>query len=284
MRFSYLGKTLVRYFKNAWLSSFLAIFTIIFSLVLVGLVGLVWLNLHQLLESLRDQVQMQAYISNALNDEQIARLQQRVEKINGVQRLVYVTKSAAAAEFQQEFGKGLFDLLEENPLPASFSVYLAPEYRTETGIRNVSERIQGEAGIDEVVSHFKTLTVLNKYADRAFKVNMALFLFVSIGSLLLVANNIRLVIGSQQQIIETMRLVGATTGFIRGPLILAGVGQGVVGGLLALLFLSVAVAVLGESWSGMLLQGLDKGYWLIVAGGVWGALGSWIGVRRYLKG
>lgn len=282
MRLSYLGKTLVRHFKQAWFSGLLAIFSIMFALVLVGLVSLVWLNMHQLLESLSSRVQIHAYISNALDDGQIAQLTARVEKIYGVKKLEYVSKSAAAAELQKEFGKGLFDLLEENPLPASFSVQVAEEYRTATGIRNVTERIQSEAGIDEVVSHYKTFSILYQYADRAFKVNMALFIFVTMGSLLLVVNNIRLVIGSQQQIMATMRLVGATPGFIRGPLILAGLGQGVVGGLLALLFLSLVVSFFGESWTGFSIHGMEQGYWLIVAGGIWGALGSWIGVRRYL--
>jgi cell division transport system permease protein len=282
MHLSYLAKTCVRHFKQAWLSSVLSVFTIMFFLVLIGFFGLAWLNIGRLLDSLSSRVQIHAYVSNALDDGQMVQLGSRLQNLNGVQRIDFVSKDAAAREFQKEFGKELFDILQENPLPSSFVVQVKEEYRTDAGIKNMVERIQGEAGIDEVVCHSKTLNLLNRYAATAFKVNLGLFLFVMIGSLTVVANTIRLVIGSQKGIIETMRLVGATAGFIRLPLVLEGLGQGLLGGALALLVLQMIVSMVVEILAGFSLQGLQYGYWLILVGGLLGLLGSWISIKRYL--
>jgi cell division transport system permease protein len=282
MRLSYLAKTCARHFIQTWLSSVLSVFTIMFFLVLIGFFGLAWLNINQLLDSLSSRVQIHAYVSNTLDDGQTVQLGSRLQNLQGVQRIEFISKEAAAREFQKEFGKELFNILQENPLPASFVVLVREEYRTEVGIKNVVACIQGEAGIDEVVSHYKTFSLLNRYAATASRLNLGLFLFVTSGSLLLVANTIRLVIGSQKSIIETMRLVGATAGFIRLPLVLEGLCQGLLGGTLALLVLQWIVSMVVEILSGFSLQGLQYGYWLILMGGFWGLLGSWIGIKRYL--
>jgi len=283
MRLSYLLKTCAEHIRQTWLSNVLSVFTIMFLLVLIGLFGLVWLNVHQLLQSFSSQVQIQAYISNGLDEQQIVQLRQRLLRVNGVERVEYVSKTAAAESFQKEFGRESFDVLQENPLPASFIIIAQEGYRTEAGLKGLSARIQAEKGIDEAVSQFKMVNLLNRYQVMAARVNLLLFILVAAGSLLLVANNIRLVISSQQHRIETMRLVGATAGFIRLPLLVEGLGQGAVGGSLALLALHAGVAMVNDLLSGFPLQGLQHSYLLLVLGGLLGLLGSWIGVKKYLR-
>jgi len=283
MRFSYLFKTCRDHYKRARLSHILSVFTIMFLLSLVGLFGLIWLNLNGLLHSLSDQVRIHAYLTNGLDEQRLAAVRARVEKVNGILRVDYISKEAAAAEFQKEFGKELFDALQENPLPASLVIQVKELYRTEGGIQSITERIQAEAGVDEVVSHYKTFRLLNRYATAASRINLLLFLFVAGGSLLLVANNIRLVISSQHGTFETMRLVGATPGFIRTPLLLQGLWQGVVGGVLAWLILQTMLSLVVEMVGGFNLLGREYGYVLVLAGGILGVLGSWIGIKRYLR-
>jgi len=283
MRLSYLLKTCADHVRQTWLSNVLSVFTIMFLLVLIGLVGMAWLNVHQLLRSLSSQVQIQAYISNGLDEEQIAQLRQRLLRVSGVERIEYVSKTAAAESFQKEFGRESFDVLQENPLPASFIILAQEGYRSEAGLKGLSARIQAEKGIDEAVSHFKMANLLNRYQVMAARVNLLLFVFVAAGSLLLVANNIRLVISSQQHRIETMRLVGATAGFIRLPLLVEGLGQGALGGSLALLALHGAMAMVNDLLGGFPLQGLQYSYLLLVLGSLLGLLGSWIGVKKYLR-
>lgn len=282
MRLSYLVKTCAMHFKRAWMSSLLSVFTIMFLLVLLGFFGLLWINLQQLVHSLSSQVQIHAYLSDGLAESQIEPLRVRLQQVAGVARITYVSKADAAAAFQLEFGKELFSVMDENPLPASFVIDVLEAYRTETGIRGVAERIQAEPGVEEAVSHYKTLQLLNRYADAASRINLFLLLFVAAGSLLLVTNNIRLVIGSQKERIDTMRLVGATASFIRTPLIVEGVVQGLLGGVLALLVLHWIYSMIGGLLSGFHLQGLEKGGLLIAAGGVLGLLGGCIGIKRYL--
>jgi cell division transport system permease protein len=217
-----------------------------------------------------------------LDERQATELQGRLESINGVERVEFISKAEAAKSFQGEFGKELFDILKDNPLPASFVVYVNSQQRTEAGIRGVAERVQVVKGIDEVVYHVKTLALLNHYGSIAVKVNGALLIFVTIGSLFLIANHLRLVIGAQKQIIATMRLVGATAGFIRLPLLVEGLLQGVFGGVLALLVLQMGVLYLTAGLPGFALQGMEYGGLLLLLGVMFGFIGSLLGIKRYL--
>jgi cell division transport system permease protein len=282
MRLTYLIKTTGKHFRRAWMSSLLSIFSIAFFLVLIGFFGLISLNISHLLMSLSSQVQIHAYVSNALDERDTTELQSRLEAISGVERVEYISKAEAAKTFQGEFGKELFDILKDNPLPASFVVYVNNQQRTESGIRAVAERAQVVTGIDDVVYHVKTLALLNRYGSIAVKVNGALLIFVTMGSLFLIANHLRLVIGAQKQIISTMRLVGATAGFIRLPLLVEGLLQGVLGGVLALLVLQVGVIYLTSGLPGFALQGMEYGGVLLLLGVLFGFIGSLLGLKRYL--
>jgi cell division transport system permease protein len=282
MRITYLIKTTWKHFRRAWISSLLSIISIAFFLVLIGFFGLISLNISHLLQSLSSQVQIHAYMSNALEDREAMDLQGRLEAISGVERVEFISRAEAVKTFQGEFGKELFDILKDNPLPASFVVYVNGQQRTEAGIRAVAERVQVLRGIDEVVYHVKTLALLNRYGSIAVKVNGALLIFVTIGSLFLIANHLRLVIGAQKQIISTMRLVGATAGFIRLPLLLDGLLQGVFGGVLALLVLQMGVMYLTSGLPGFALQGMEYGGLLLLIGVLFGFIGSLLGLKRYL--
>lgn len=282
MRITYLIKTTWKHFRRAWISSLLSIISIAFFLVLIGFFGLISLNISHLLQSLSSQVQIHAYVSNALEDREAMDLQGRLEAISGVERVEFISRAEAAKTFQGEFGKELFDILKDNPLPASFVVYVNTQQRTEAGIRAVAERVQVLRGIDEVVYHVKTLALLNRYGSIAVKVNGTLLIFVTIGSLFLIANHLRLVIGAQKQIISTMRLVGATAGFIRLPLLVEGLLQGVFGGALALLVLQMGVMYLTSGLPGFALQGMEYGGLLLLLGVLFGFIGSLLGIKRYL--
>ncbi len=282
MRLTYLIKTTWNHFRRAWVSSLLTIATIAFFLVLIGFFALISLNINHLLASLSRQVQIHAYVSNAQDESGVAELQHRLEAISGVQRVEYISKAEAARSFQAEFGKELFDILKDNPLPASFIVYVNDQQRTEAGIQAIAERVQVVNGIDEVVYHVKTLALLNRYGGIAVKVNGALLLFVTMGSLFLIANHIRLVIGAQKQIIATMRLVGATAGFIRLPLLVEGLLQGVLGGGLALVVLQIGVLYLASGMPGFTLIGMEYGSLLLLLGVFFGLSGSLLGIKRYL--
>ncbi|HOT95893.1 MAG TPA: permease-like cell division protein FtsX [bacterium] len=282
MNFRYMLKETADGFKRAWGSCLLSILTIAFFLALLGFLALVSLNIDYFKRTLNDRLQLQVFISSVLDDQAIADLSQRISRIPGVRKVSFISKQMAAEEFQKEFGRELFAVLEENPLPSSFVVQLGLDGEDEGRIRQLVGRIEQEEGVDEVVYHFQTLFRLQRYARLAATVSWILVLFVTFGSLFVVSNNIRLVIAARKQIITTMQLVGATPSFIRTPLILEGTLQGMIGALLAALGLYVVNRVLSGLVPGLLALPPGALVFLVAIGSLLGFLGSLLAIKRYL--
>ncbi|HNW59241.1 MAG TPA: permease-like cell division protein FtsX [bacterium] len=269
-------------FKRAWGSCLLSILTIAFFLTLLGFLALVSANIDYFKRTLNERLQLQVFIANVLDDREIAELGQHIGEIPGVRKVSFISKQMAAEEFQKEFGRELFAVLEENPLPSSFIVQLGVAAEEEGRIRQIAGRIEQLSGVDEVVYHFQTLFKLQHYAQLAATVSWILVLFVTLGSLFVVSNNIRLVIAARKPIITTMRLVGATPAFIRTPLLLEGMSQGMIGAVLAALLLYAVNRVLTGLVSGLLAVPPAGLIFIVAIGAVLGFLGSMLAIKRYL--
>lgn len=282
MSMRYLLKETADGFRRAWGSCLLSILTIAFFLALLGLLALVSANIAHFQSTLNDNLQVQAFLSNGLDERQITALSQRVGRLAGVARVTYISRQAAAAEFQKEFGQDLFTMLEENPLPPSLVIHLSPPASDTTRVNQVIERIKEEPGVDEVVYHLQTLMTLRRYADMAGTFTWILLIFVTLGSLFVVSNNIRLVISARKQIIRTMRLVGATAGFIRSPLILEGTLQGVAGAVISASALYLVSGVVARLAPNLVLPPPESLLVLLALGSMLGFFGSLLAIKRYL--
>ena len=120
-----------------------------------------------------------------------------------------------------------------------------------------------------------------------------LMLLFGLAVVVVVANTIRLDVASHAEEIEILALVGAGNAFVRQPFLYTGLWYGLMGGLLAVLLLSLAMlylrgplGLLLETYGTVFsLRGLG-GYntlWVLLGGGFLGWLGAWISVQRYLR-
>ena len=282
MSMRYLLKETADGFRRAWGSCLLSILTIAFFLTLLGLLALVSANIAHFQRTLNDNLQVQAFLSNGLEERQITALSQRIGRLAGVAQVTYISRQAAAAEFQKEFGQDLFTMLEENPLPPSLVIRLTPPASDETRIGQIIDRIKEEPGVDEVVYHLETLMTLRRYADIAGTFTWILLVFVTLGSLFVVSNNIRLVISARKQIIRTMRLVGATASFIRSPLILEGTLQGVAGAGISAAMLYLVSGFVARLAPSLIQPPPGSLLVLLALGSMLGFFGSLLAIKRYL--
>ena len=119
----------------------------------------------------------------------------------------------------------------------------------------------------------------------------ALTILLTIASILLIGNTIRLSLYARRREVEVMKLVGATDWFIRWPFVIEGVVVGAFGALLAIAVLALAKVVLldplADNWT---LIAAPKTLpftallaILMGAGVLVSALGSGISLRRFLQ-
>lgn len=273
-------------FKRAKLAMVAAIVTICISLLLLSFVAILLINANSVVESLREKVEMEAFISDHLTPDEVIVLSKKVEAVEGVRQALYISKEDAAKIFKEEFGEDIHKVLDFNPLPASFKIFLQTKYRTASGAAAVYDQISTLPGVEEVIYRKSLLEMLDKRATTLLWIILGIAIFITISSVFLVANTIRLAIYAKRKIIQTMKLIGATRMFIRVPFVLEGLIQGFFGGCIAALFIYLIFEYL-EKWFSIALSEFVKvqtSYYGIIIGlgCLLGLIGSIISIRRFI--
>lgn len=286
MQMRYVMKEGLSGFKRAKLSMSAAILTVSISLLLLSLFSILLLNANSMIRSLRDKVEMEAFLLDGLTQQDVDAIQARITSVQGVERVRFVSKDEAAEIFKQEFGEDIYKVLDFNPLPASIKIYLRDGFKTAAGAESVYNAVQQIKGIESIIYRKTLLEILDRRAKTFLWIALAIGLFITISSIFLVANTIRLAIYSKRKIIQTMKLIGATRSFIRRPFILEGLIQGLIGGAVAAGIVFAALNYL-EQWVTVQLFDFLKvepaWYGIIIAVGcVLGLLGSAISIRRFI--
>lgn len=233
MSFAYTMRESFSGFSRAKISSLLSVATIGISLILVGIFAAVTINASRLIDSLRSRLDMEAFLTEPVTDEEVADLQSRITAVEGVDRAVFVSKDEAMKIFKQDTGDDITKVLDFNPLPPSFKITLKEPYRTSSKTLAIHDRVSAIQGVDTVLYRRALLELIDQRSVSINKVMLGLGVAVSLTAIFLVANTIRLTIAAKRRLIRTMELVGATRGFIRRPFIIEGVVQGFIGGLAA---------------------------------------------------
>ena len=282
MSILYILKESVGGFRRAKASSLLSIATVSFLLVIIGIFFIATVNINRLIDVIHAGIDLEVFIDNTLDDSEISRLEAELKNISGISKVEFISKTAAAKIFQQEFGEDVFDILEDNPLPSSFKIDLDPEQRGAEGARLVAGQIEKLRGVDEVVYRRGILDLLEKYAKLAIEIDIALGVLVGLGSLLIVSNTIRLIILAKKNVLEAMKLVGATRWFLRSPFVIEGGIQGILGGVIATAFINLAVRVFSLEIPGFLVVNTHIYLIMIIIGLILGVVGSLLATRRFL--
>jgi cell division transport system permease protein len=274
-------------FKRAKLSTTISIITISISLILLGTFAIIFTNIHEVTDTLKREVQIEVFLLDEITEVQHNRMRDRIRARAGVDAVTYISKDDAAEIFKQEFGEDIFSVLDFNPLPASFRVSLQPGYVHTDSIAAIAAFIEGLEGTDTVQYRQSLLEMLTDRIQTVIAISIGIGILLAISAIFLVSNTIRLTIYAKRKLIETMKLVGATKGFIRRPFLVEGFVQGVCGGIVAILFIYVILYFIRKNVSAHLFAlGEYEIYFyalVLITGSFLGLLGSAVSIRRFLK-
>jgi cell division transport system permease protein len=287
MSLSYTLRESVSGFRRTKLSSVISVFTICISLLLLGVFVVVTLNASRFIESLRNKIELEAFLQEPISEEEVADLQRTVTSIEGVRKVTFISKEEAAQIFKKEFGEEITSVLDFNPLPPSFKIALKDGYKTLSRVEAISSNLKGLKGVESVVYRRTLLELIDQRTQSIHNIMLALGVVISLSAVFLVSNTIRLAIYARRKIVRTMELVGATSVFIRMPFLLEGMIQGFLGGVLAagLLYLMLERALRWLSAEFSAYVHMDPLFYVLVvaAGTGLGLLGSIISVTRFIR-
>lgn len=216
--------------------TFLSIVIMSLTLLVLAVFLLATDNILTFLE--RERQDMIVYVY--LKDEAPARLVQDhfngLLRLNQVETITFISKEQAMAEFREWLGeeRSMLEVLETNPLPASFRVTLKRPYREKAAIERFAQAAR-EASVVEEVSYGKEFIEQFSAVSRGFLyVDLGLGIIVVLSSVFIISNTVRLTILSRQKSIEVLKLVGATRRFITTPFVIEGAFQAGVASLISL--------------------------------------------------
>jgi len=268
--------------RRAPLLSALGIVTIAFSLFAFGLFGLVAINIRRALDQVEERVEVRAFLGDSVEIESVTAAMKDIGEFPEVLSVVYVTKEEALERARKEMGE-FADVFEAGVLPASIEVHLRPGMRSPTIVKSVAERIKTYRFIDDVRYGEEWVEKLYRLRNIASVAGIALGVAFAAVAIIIIGATIRMTVLARAKEISIMRLVGATDMFIRLPFLLDGLVKGVLGGLLALLFVWISNRVVNEYFLETIFFDRQLVFLGIVGGAVMGGLGSLFSVGRHLR-
>jgi cell division transport system permease protein len=268
--------------RRAPLLSALGIVTIAFSLFAFGLFGLVAINIRRALEQVEERVEVRAFVGDSTEIESVAAAMKDIGGFPEVARVDYVSKEQALERARKEMGE-FADVFEAGVLPASIEVHLRPGMRSPAIVKSVADRIRTYHFVDDVRYGEEWVEKLYRLRNIATVAGIALGVAFAAVAVIIIGATIRMTVLARAKEISIMRLVGATDMFVRLPFLIDGLVKGVLGGLLALLFVWIANRVVNVYFIETIWFDREMVFVGVVAGALMGVLGSLVSVGRHLR-
>ena len=256
------------------------------ALLMLALFSIITINLDSLLQSMRGDIDVEAFLQDRLDESHRQSLQHELLALNGVEAVYYVSPQKALDEFRADLGDdaSLLDALEENPLPASFRIRLGKGIIHDSDQMEDLVRVVGQfPGVDDVVSQMDTVRRLDHLGRVFMIVDLVVGILVLISAIFVISNTVRLTVEERAQSIDIMKQVGATNWFIRMPFLMSGALQGAMAGLLAMALLLAAHRVLESEITGVVFFGAGQIVGFVILSTLLGAVGSATALRRHLR-
>ncbi len=272
-------------FRRAPLLSALSVTTIAFSLFVLGLFGLVAVNLRQALRGVAERVEIVAYLLPGTTIETVTLAEQDIEAFPEVASAQLVSEDSALARARRELVefRDLLRELERNPLPASIEVKLKPGYQDAQHVNAVADRLRGLLFVDDVRFGRDWVEKLDRLRRLAAAVGVVVGAAFAIVAVIIIGTTIRMAVLQRSREIAIMRLVGATNGFVRRPFLLQGALKGLLGGAVAIGLSYAAYTLINRYLIASSFFTAAQALGIVLFGTVIGLVGSLLSVGRHLR-
>lgn len=289
----------IRYFmseacKSFWRNSFMSIASIVtvaLSFFILGIFAIMVANLDNFADNLENQVQISVYLKDGLTTEQVMGVGKRLKALPEVRQIKFTDKDQAMTELKERMKDqpGILEALEgKNPLPTSYEITFTQAGAVKKAAQIVATYPEVESSHygQEIIEQLLNITRVIRWGG------MALIVLLTVATLFIISNTIRLTVFARRKEIGIMKYVGATNWFIRWPFLLEGLLLGFIGGVIAdaalVQFYRFVTSEIHHSLAFLPLVGMNPfmyqvGIGLLLLSMIIGAVGSTISLKRYMK-
>ena len=229
---------LYRRLLRSYFSSVISISLVLF---LAGMVGVLVVNARSVSNYFKENITVTAILNVEADEADASGLADELEKTGYIKGVRIVTKEEGVEEMKEILGEDFMDVFEVNPIPVSLELQVAADHVLTDSLAVIEEALRGYPAVDDVVYQQSLVELLNANLERIGLVAGIFVLLLLFISVVLINNTVRLNVYAKRFTIHTMRLVGATKGFITRPFVGQAFFQGLISGAIADVFILCAL-------------------------------------------
>ena len=218
-------------------SYFSSVISISLVLFLVGMTGVLIVNAKSVSNYFKENIMVSAVLNVEADEADASELADNFEKNRYVKDIRIITKEEGVEEMKEMLGDDFLDVFEVNPIPVSLELQISADYISMDSLKVIEDALYEYPAVGEVVYQQSLVELLNANIERIGVVAGVLVLLLLFISVVLINNTVRLNVYSKRFTIHTMRLVGATKGFITRPFVGQAFFQGLIAGSVADVFI-----------------------------------------------
>ena len=257
-------------------------------LFMLGVLGILVMHARKISNYVRENLELTVVLMPETQEEQIKTLTDMLQKSEAVKQVTFVSKEQAAAEMKKELGEDFVTFLGYNPLLASLNVRLKADFTDAQYVSAFKEKASQYPGVKEVYFQQSLIDSVNKNIRMFSLVILGFSLLLAIVAGALINNTIRIALYSKRLVIKSMRLVGATKGFILKPFVVNGILQGFLGAVIANVLLAALIWYSGREIPDLaavtdLMMVLQLMVAVMMGGMLISGVSTFVAVNRYLK-
>lgn len=257
-------------------------------LVLLGLVVMSVFTARNLSSVVKENLVVTMVLEQDMTNPEAQQICRKLNARPYINHLEYISKERALKEGTKDLGVDPLEFAGVNPFLSSIDVTLKADYANTDSLRWITKELETYPKVSEVNYQHDLIEQVNRNIAKIGIVLLALAVLLTFISFSLISNTVRLGIYARRFSIHTMKLVGASWGFIRGPFVRRAVVVGLVAALLACIVLGGTVYGLYHyepeilsvlTWEVMLITGVS----VFLFGIIITALCANISVNKFLK-
>jgi cell division transport system permease protein len=232
-------------FKNLWREKWINILSalsISIGLLILSTFLILTVNIESFINTWFNDFGIVIYLEKDISKDEEKTLKAFFQDDSDISSMKYISREEAFRDLQEILGENnsMLESVKENPLPSSFELKLKRDVLDPSLLKQKAALIKSVSGVDDVQFGKKWLTSLVR-TTMIFR-SIALILGASLLTAIIFISysTIRILFFRRVEEIETLKLLGATRGFIRLPFLIEGIIIGALGGAACSLALSFA--------------------------------------------
>ena len=278
--------------KNVWrhkMTTFTAVFSLFLALYFVGLLATAGENTKSILQYLRSKYKIEVFFKQNIDLKAAKEVSDLILEIKGVRSSTVINKDDAVRIFKDQFGEDILGILGYNPLPVSAVVNLKRNSEEVLDATPIVNKIKKMDGVEEVRYQGHLIKKIERTYARVMKIfPWVALVFISV-AVLVIYNTVKLSIFSRKDLINSLKLIGATRLFIQMPFIFEGLIDGIIATIVSVPLIIGTINGVNyvinnfTSWNVELAIAPVLFLWLTLLSGIISVLGSYRAVSGVMK-